>query len=89
MIKPPSDMISAQPTREFLSFEKIEIEGGARQRHTSYFCRIKSLHNGKEININVQIELPHSDKTLSEIEREIAQAIHEAINPARLGGSPS
>jgi hypothetical protein len=86
MIKPPSDMTRGS-TRGFLTFEKIEIEGGTRQSHTSYICQIKSRHDGKEINLNVQIELPHSDKTLSEIEHEIAQAIHEATNPARLNGS--
>jgi hypothetical protein len=74
---------------EFLTFEKIEIEAGARQRHTSYVCRIKSFHDNKEINLNVRIELPHSDKKLSEIEHEIALSIHKATNPARLNQSPS
>jgi hypothetical protein len=69
---------------DFISFEKIEIEAGTRPGFTSYFCRIKSLRDDQEIDLNVQIELPHSDKTLSEIQREIAQAIHEATNPAHL-----
>jgi hypothetical protein len=85
MVKVPSDTNRFQgPISEFLSFEKIEIEAGSRKGFTSYLCRVKSLQNNKEITLNVQIELPHSDKTLSEIEREIARAIHEATNPARL-----
>jgi hypothetical protein len=85
MVKMPSDVGRFQePIGEFLSFEKIEIEAGTRNGFTSYFCRIKSFQNNKEITLNVHIELPHSDKTLSEIEREIAHAIHESTNPARL-----
>lgn len=72
-----------------LRFERIAIEGGERQGRTSYNCFIKSLHNGKVIELTALVELPYSDKKLSEIEHEIAQAIHEATNPARLNRLPS
>jgi hypothetical protein len=78
------EISEATGLRDFLDFQKIEIEAGQRQQHTAYFCRIKSLLNSVAIDISVQIELPHSDKKLSEVEHEIAQAIHEATNPARL-----
>jgi hypothetical protein len=93
MINPSSEMprepMTDEPLKEFLDFEKIEIEAGIRQNHTSYLCRIKSYYNYKEINLDVRIELPHSDKKLSQIRYDIVLAIHEAINPALLNRSPS
>jgi hypothetical protein len=69
---------------DFLSFERIEIEAGKRHLHTAYVCRIKSLLNNSVIEFDVRLELPHSDKKLSEVEHEIASLIHEATNPTRL-----
>lgn len=69
---------------DFLTFERFEIEGGERQFRTAFVCRIKSLLKGDVIEMSVRIELPHSDKKLSEIQHEIAAAIHEATNPTRL-----
>jgi hypothetical protein len=83
MANPTYDADRSSSTNEFISFEKIEIRPGAYHGFTLYSCQIKSLRGGKEIDLSVQIELPHSDKTLSEIHREIAQAIHEATDPAQ------
>jgi hypothetical protein len=68
---------------ESIAFEKIEIEAGQRSKHTAYVCRIKSLLNGSEIVMSVRVELPHSDKKLSEVEHEILSLIHQATNPDR------
>jgi hypothetical protein len=73
---------------DFLSFERMEITAGERHGHTKYLCRIHSFMNNNQIMLDVQIELPHSDRKFSEIEREIALAIHEAINPSRLVPKP-
>jgi hypothetical protein len=75
MAKSPSD---------FLTFERIGIEGGERPMRTSYVCLIKSILIGNVVELTARIELPHTDKKLSEIEHDIAAAIHEATNPARL-----
>jgi hypothetical protein len=74
----------AQSSSEFLSFEKIEIEGGQRMGHTAYACRIKSLLNDNVVELHVRVELPHSDRKLSEVEHEIATLIHKATDPTRL-----
>lgn len=67
----------------FLTFERIEMEGSGA--NTVFVCRIKSLlENGQVVELSVRIEFPHSDKTISEIQHDIASAIHEATDPARL-----
>jgi hypothetical protein len=66
----------------FLTFERIEMEG--RGSNTVFVCEIKSLLNGKVVELRVRLELPHSDKMISEIQHDIASAIHEATDPARL-----
>lgn len=74
---------------DLIEFERIEIAGGERRGHTVYVCRIKSVLNEQLVELQVKIELPYSDKKLSEIWHEIAKAIHEATNPARLDSSRS
>jgi hypothetical protein len=69
---------------EFLDFQKLEMEHGTRRGHTAYKCKIKSMFGGTVLELDVLIELPHSDKKLSEIHREIIDAIHKATNPQRL-----
>lgn len=70
--------------RDFLTFERIEIEHGERGGRTAYVCRIRSLLRGLIIELDARVELPYADKKLSEIEQEVAAAIHEATNPQRL-----
>ena len=73
---------------DFLSFEKMKIEGGERNSRTVYDCQIKSLLNGEIVELTAKVELPYSDKKISEIQQDIASAIHAATNPARLRRSP-
>lgn len=68
----------------FLTFEKIAMGTAQREGQTGYVCQIKSLLNGNEVEITARLELPQSERTLRQIEHEIALAIHQATNPARL-----
>jgi hypothetical protein len=73
------------PMKDFLSFDRIEMTSGKRNGRTSFVCTVHSLLGDNEITLETSVELPHSDRKLSDIEREIAQVIHDATNPTRLG----
>jgi hypothetical protein len=82
--KTKRDVGMTHEPQPFLSFERMEMVAGERLGRTRFACRIHSFLNNKEINMDVTIELPHSDRKVSEIEKDIALAIHEAIDPTRL-----
>ena len=69
---------------DFLTFEKITIEGGSLPGNSVFHCQITSTLNGVSLKFTTSVELPYSNKTIEQIQKEVARAIHEAIDPNRI-----